>query len=86
MHMQHCDVGHLSSVVPEELIDFTAHHLHRNQNETPSAIWQPPGLAERCRQEETGPPVVLSASPQLISDTPSNSFQQQVEARAGAKA
>lgn len=85
MHMQHCDVGHLSSVVPEELIDFTAHHLHRNQNETPSAIWQPPGLAERCRQEETGPPVVLSASPQLISDTPSNSFQQQVEARAGAK-
>jgi len=51
MRMQRCESDQLSRIVPEELVEFTAHHMHRSSDET-SQPWQPPGLAEKCRQEE----------------------------------
>eukprot|EP00327_Prymnesium_parvum_P045127 CAMPEP_0205862854 /NCGR_PEP_ID=MMETSP1083-20121108/6520_1 /ASSEMBLY_ACC=CAM_ASM_000430 /TAXON_ID=97485 /ORGANISM="Prymnesium parvum, Strain Texoma1" /LENGTH=456 /DNA_ID=CAMNT_0053224643 /DNA_START=187 /DNA_END=1558 /DNA_ORIENTATION=+ len=60
MHMQHCDPAQLPELLPAEVVEFAAHYMHRKP-EQGGEPWQPPGLRERCQEEDVSPPELLSA-------------------------
>lgn len=49
----------LSELVPSELVDFAAHHMHPKPEH--SEPWVPPGLIDTYQQEELPSPGLLSA-------------------------